>query len=447
MKESVLALILAASIGSSTVCADQNNPGATQVGLSGSDPSLTGVAAISSEAFLSSLGVNTHIDQGYSADSYVAPLRYLGIRNIRDGERNISRSIMLHRQAGILVDLVGGDVRGLISTARILAEAGALLSVEGPNEPNNFPITYNGRQGGGTSSSWSPVAELQRDLYSAVKKDPILKNYPVFHVSEAGAEPDNVGLQFLTIPAGAGTLFPDGTQYADFANPHNYVIGTANGYVDNQAWWAADPTLNSHWDGLYVEYGRTWKRRFEGYSNNQLQTLPRVTTETGWDSAANPGGERIQGAILVNTYLAQFKRAWRYTFIYELRDNEGGGGHQGLYNEDWTPKLSATYIHNLTSILADGSPNSSPGTLDYSLANAPATVHDLLLQKSNGTFELVVWGEQVSGSNNIIVNLGRSHTSVKIYDITVGTTPTQALTNVTSFLLTLSDHALVVELN
>ena len=456
MKKSQLMLVLGVSIGSSSLCADQNSLGGTSQGgaeagqvsqLSAPTPSLTGVVALSSNTFLSSLGVNTHVDQGYNADSYVGPLRYLGIRNIRDGQRNISRCIMLHRQTGILVDLVGSDVIGLINTARILAETGALLSVEGPNEPNNFPITYKGRQGGGTTSSWMPVAELQMDLYSAVKNDPTLKQYPVFHVSEAGAETDNVGLQFLTIPAGAGALFADGTQYADYANPHNYVSGTANGYVDNQAWWAADPTLNSHWDGLYVEYGRTWKRHFEGYSNSQLQALPRVTTETGWDTSANPGGERIQGTILVNTYLAQFKRGWRYTFIYELGDNEGGSGHQGLYHEDWTPKLSATYIHNLTSILVDDLSNPNLGKLDYSIANAPATVHDLLLQKGNGVFELVVWGEQVSGSNNVIVNFGRTHASVKIYDITAGTVPIQALTNVTSVPLTLSDHAVVVELD
>ena len=53
-----------------------------------------------------------------------------------------------------------------------------------------------------------PVAELQRDLYSAVKRDPVLKHYPVFNVSEGGAQTENVGLQFLTIPKGAGTFFP-----------------------------------------------------------------------------------------------------------------------------------------------------------------------------------------------------------------------------------------------
>jgi len=403
----------------------------------------TGVAAISADTFLSSLGVNTHVDQGYNAGSYVLPLRYLGVRNIRDSARNLFSSIMLHQQTGVQINLLGADVNDLIIAAKTLAKAGALLSIEGPNEPNNFPITYNGQQGGGTGS-WLPVAQLQRDLYSAVKNDPELKQYPVFHVSEAGAETDNVGLQFLKIPAGAETLLPDGTQFADYANAHNYVSGVRGGYLDNQAWQAADPTLNSHWDGLYGEYGRTWKKHFRGYSNAELETLPRVTTETGWD-AANPDQERTQGTVLVNTYLAQFKRGWRYTFIYELGEGEGGGGNQGLYHNDWTPKLAATYIHNLTSILADNVHVATPEKLDYSIANAPSTVHDLLLQKSGGVFELVVWGEQVTGANNITVNFGSTHPNVTIYDTTVGTTPIQILNNVNSVPLTISDHALIIE--
>ncbi|MFX5660750.1 hypothetical protein ABTE05_20505, partial [Acinetobacter baumannii] len=82
-----------------------------------------------------------------------------------------------------------------------------------------------------------------------------------------------------------------------------------------QAWQAADPTLNSRWDGLFGEYGVTWKKRYQGYSRADLLTLPRVTTETGWD-APDPTSEDVQGKTLVNTYLAQFKRGWSYTFIY-----------------------------------------------------------------------------------------------------------------------------------
>jgi hypothetical protein len=409
-----------------------------------SDQGQDGVVAASSDTFLSSLGVVTHGDQGYDAKAYVRPLQYLGVRNIREGERNLSGSIMLHQQTGIRVDLAGPDVKGMISAARILASSGALLSLEGPNEPGNFPVEYEGQRGGKTDS-WLPVARLQRDLYKAVKDDPVLKLYPVFHVSEGGAEADNVGIQFLTIPKGAGTLMPDGTRFADYANPHNYVTGNCHRYVNNQAWQAADPTLNSCWDGLFVEYGRTWKRGYMGYTEAQLQSLPRVSTETGWDSVSDPGGEDVQGKVLVNTYLAQFARGWRYTFIYELGDGEGGSGNQGLFHKDWTTKLAATYIHNLTSILADESLLFHPGSLTYSIKDRSETVHDLLLQKSNGIFELVVWGEQVDGKNNIVLRFATVRPMVEVYDVTLGVAPIQTLYNVTDVPLSVSDHALIIK--
>ena len=266
-------------------------PGILQVGsanadgdsasqVSNPDPNPSPVRAASSAIFLSSLGVNTHVDQGYNPVPYVEMLRYTGIRDIRDGTRNTPGYVMLHEETGVRVDIVGIDVSGFMAAAKALAKADALLSLEGPNEPNNFPIIYHGQRGGG-ESSWVPVAQLQRDIYGTVKSDPLLKRYPIFHVSEGGAEEENVGLQFLTIPKGAETLFPEGTQYADYANPHNYVIGTAGTYEDNQAWHAADPVAGRCWDGLYGEYGKTWNKGFAGYPNKELETLPKVSTETG----------------------------------------------------------------------------------------------------------------------------------------------------------------------
>jgi len=94
------------------------------------------------------------VDQGVNAASYVGPLRYLGVRNVRDGDRNGIGLIMLHQEAGALVDLLGGDVVELIAMAKSLADAGALLSIEGPNEPNNFPIRYNGQPGGAPAAGF-----------------------------------------------------------------------------------------------------------------------------------------------------------------------------------------------------------------------------------------------------------------------------------------------------
>lgn len=409
----------------------------------------TGVQAVAAGAFVSSLGVDSHIAQGYSYINYIAGLQYTGIRNIRDGAGNIASEVALHQATGALVDMISECAfSNDLPAAQQLAAAGALLSIEGPNEPNNFPITYNGQAGGGTGT-WLPVAQCQQALYSGVKASPALGQYPVFTVSEVGAEVDNVGLQFLTIPSGAGTTMPAGTRYADYANCHNYVIGNAGTYIDNQAWQAADYQPNS-WpgDGLYGEFGGfTWLKHYAAYTIPQVQVLPRVTTETGWDSVNNPGGEPVQGKVLTNTYLAQFKRSWSYTFIYELVDGEGSTGNQGLYHSDHTPKLAATYLHNLTTILADPSTLANPGLLNYTIPNQPATVHDLLLQKSSGTFELVVWGEQVSGSNSVAVSLGATYGTVNVYDITSGTAPVQALSNVSAVSLSLSDHALVLEIH
>jgi hypothetical protein len=406
-----------------------------------------GAVAVSADSFLNSLGVIPHIDQGVSGASYIAPLRYLGVRNIRDGVRNSSQVELIQRETGVRLDLFcQGGLDVCLATARKLAKSGALMAIEGPNEPNNFPIVYDGQTGGGMGS-WVPVARFQEALYEAVKSDPNLRDYPVFAVSESGAEIDNVGLQFLTIPADANAALPEGTRFADYANTHNYVSSTRSLYLDNQAWNAADPALNGPWDGVFGNYSITWRYHFQGYPSDRLQTLPRVTTETGWDSVSGIGGERTQGTVLVNTYLAQFKRGWRYTFIYQLRDGEGGSGNQGLFHSDSTPKLAATYIHNLTSVLADDRPIGSPGHLNYSIVNQSATVHDLLLQKSSGAFELVIWDENVRGNDSVTVNFGGTYGTINVFDVTVGTSPAQTLKNVGSIALTLNDHALIVEVS
>ena len=347
---------------------------------------------------------------------------------------------------------INGNIEASLAEYETLAAAGALLAAEGPNEPNNWKVTYKGATSSNKTSL--PIAQFQKDLYAAVKASPKLAGIPVFHSSESGgSQPDNCGLQFLTIPKGAGTLMPDGTKFADYANTHNYVCDHLKGMTeDNIAWNAEDPTLKGKWDGLYVEYGHTWwGKGFDGYPKDQLEKLPRVTTETGWSTAAGSGGhssaisEEEQGKLFLNLYLAAYKRGWSYTFVYMLRDSKGQGAW-GFVRNDYTHKLSATYLHNMTTILADKPSSSKPGKLNYTLPNKPATVHDLLMQKSDGTFELAVWGEQVKGSNDINVNLGATYASVKVYDPTVGTAPVRTLAKVRSVPLTLSDHALIVEI-
>jgi len=354
----------------------------------------------------------------------------------------------MHKQAGVKVVLTrsgpnDSSIASLISMSKELAGQGALLAMEGPNEPNNWAVTYQGQKSGG-NSTFLPVAKWQAAFYAAVKGDPILKTYSVFHTSEAGgSEPDNVGLQFLTIPSGAGTLMPDGTQYADYANVHNYICRQPH-LIDNMAWTNADPVFHGWTDAIYVEYGKTWRKGFTGYSNGDLEKLPRVTTETGWVTGGPKGlTQEQQSRLYLNLYLAQFARGFKHTFIYMLRDAGGSDAGYGIVEGNYHPKKSATYLHNLTTILSDPGIE-KPGRLGYTIPNHPATVHDLLLQKSDGTFELVVWDEQASGSDDVKVELERESPLVIVCDPTVGTEPVQTVENSRSISLTLSDHPVVI---
>lgn len=413
--------------------------------------------AIPVNDFLNSIGVNSSISRrGETLQNTINCVKYSGFRWFRVGyEGNIPTSdlIELHNQTGASFSyglLSGGnDLQRLLNEAKQLALAGALLALEGNNEPNYWGITYQGETGG-RDLSWIPVAKLQRDLYSSVKNDPLLKDYPVWSISENGAETDNVGLQFLTIPEGANTLMPTGTKYADYANCHNYIVHSVwPGVHDNQTWIASDPGPDCKVDGLYVNYGLTSNKKFTGYSVTELLTLPRVTTETGVTIGRYGVTEELQGKLFMNMYLSQFKRGWSFTAIYLLRDRTDESGNQqfGFYKPDYTPRKSAEYLHNLTTILADENSILSPGFLNYSLPSQPATVHEMLMQKSNGRFYLVVWGEQYTGgSNNVLINLGDSFPSVKIYDPITGTTAIQNLSDVSSVTLTISDHPQIIEI-
>ncbi|MEN6307509.1 MAG: glycosyl hydrolase [Anaerohalosphaeraceae bacterium] len=427
----------------SAVAASENNHG------------ITPCMAVSANDFLNSIGLCSAVSvRGENLLSTLKAVRYLGIRWIRAGYESgipIADLIEAHKRTGVRFSyglMSGGtDLGKLLEGARQLALVGALLALEGNNEPNNWGITYQD-QTGGKDVSWMPVAALQQDLYTAVKSDPVLKDYPVWNISESGAESDNVGLQFLTIPKDAGCLMPDGTTYADYANCHNYMTHPSwAGLHDNQTWIAADPTSACRVDGLYGNHGLTWRKHFAGYSESALLTLPRVTTETGI-TLDDTITEQVQALLYMSVYLAQFKRGWKHTSVYLLRDRSDEAGNQtfGFYKPDYTPRLAAKYLHNLTTILADKQSISTPGRLDYSIANQPATVHDLLLQKHDGTFCLAVWGERFTGGeDNITIKLAGPRASINIYDPTKDTSPVQTLTQTDSIPLELSNHPVVVE--
>ena len=422
---------------------------------------MTSVQAVGAVDFLNSMGAVSSVSRrGQTVDGTIACVRYTGLRWLRGGfEDNapVEDFIRLHRETGVRMcyGLLSGktDLDRLLNETRQLANAGALLSIEGLNEPNNWGVTYQGERGGGRSDSWMAIARLQRDLYNGVKSDPVLKNYPVWMLSENGAQTDNTGLQFLVIPEGANTLMPAGTKYADYACCHNYVTHPSwPGLHDNQTWLSSLPGKACPVDGLYGNYGLTWLKKFQGYSDKELETLPRVTTETGISISEKDGGvtEELQARLFLNLYLSQFKQGWKHTAIYLLKGRANEPAHESyaFYTLDYKPKQAAHYLHNFTSILADEKIVKSPGQLAYFIPEQPATTHDLLLQKSNGRFMLVIWGERFGsgGADRITVQFGNKIKQIDVYDPVIGQKPFGKYQKTNSIELEVSDHPVILEI-
>ena len=194
--------------------------------------------------------------------------------------------------------------------------------------------------------------------------------------------------------------------------------------------------------------------------------MPFIMSETGFNDCQTCGGSYAgdplsNAAYTVNLLLDAFKAGSKLTDLYELFDQpnpaaaQAGGmeSHWGLFNSDGTPKPSAMALRGLMSIIGDCGASSatfpSCGTVNYSLSGLPGSGQSLLVQKSNGTYDLIVWNDQnvMAGDttvNNVSVHLGGNY-AYNVYDPLVGTTAQQSGAG-SSLTVQVSDHPVVIEL-
>jgi hypothetical protein len=290
-----------------------------------------------------------------------------------------------------------------IPALRALANDGILLGMEGPNEPDNQPVTWNGVTGGGgggaaCTGSWNTVAQFQAAAYAAFKADSTLKNYPVFHLTFGGGACDNAGIQWIRlpdpIPSGVISSGLSGGQiFADRASLHNY--SNQLGLMNNQ--W--DMTLQAmdtgHGEGFYNDYVHTWKSRHRGYTTAQAPAVPvGIASEWGGNSGTN---ETQRGSDLINGYVEHFIAGEQLSSWYSMVDNDGGyPNSQGIFyapvrGAQAQPKLAATWLHNFTTILDDTTSNFTLKSTNWSISGCPvggtanvSVCHGLLLQTSDG---------------------------------------------------------------
>jgi hypothetical protein len=397
------------------------------------------------------IGVNTHMiynDGAYAkVDNVIQDLRFLGISYIRDvlpgsdsvpalvGRDALRRIIYDHVKLNILFPS-GWDAKS-VSWLRSLEAGvpGAIASIEGYNEINNFPVKYEGQTG--------PAAAKrgQEALYTTIKSDAVLGHVPVV---------DMTGFEMIR-----DSSFSYGATLTGFADVMNIHAYSQNGAQPR--YW-----INPARPELYKNIGAE---------------LPKVLTEFGYSSRPEIGwgfigvDERTQAKGILNGIFDAARSGYDRLYIYELLDEKPDADmkelefHFGLFTFSNDPKLAAKAIRNLTSILADANNpgpeatnGSSPDTsisVGVDVPDPDNPVYSLVLTKRNGARLLAVWREppfwdRANGralEEQLIqakATFGRTCGSIRSYDVLVSGNPVSTSSG-DSVSIALGDHVKLVE--
>ncbi len=189
-------------------------------------------------------------------------------------------------------------------------------------------------------------------LYIMVKADPRLGKVPVFDLTGAPQGSPRIGdyVNEHLYPNAAGNPLPD---YATRLPPGTPKVITEIGSF----------SLPSDWPS-----GKAW-----------------------WGSPSMLGvDERTQAKSILNIFAAAlWGNAYR-VYVYELLDEgvsvKDATMHFGLFRADNSPKPAAVAVRNLLARLGDATVASDPIAIE-----APASVHHIVLRKSDGSLIVAIW--------------------------------------------------------
>ena len=404
-------------------------------------PSPTSAAleqAKKSDAFIDSIGVNTHYGNAifiggnaYANPAIDAKLGNLGIRHLRDHTYNdtgLARIDSLFATYGIQTTLILGETtRTPADLVTLLKYHPAYTGIEGLNEPDFNPRSWNGFTDVPANNDYSGTRAFQNDLYAAVKADPLTQSRLIL----SPAMGDTAKTQFL------------GAINYDVAAMHSYPV-------------AREPTFNLD----------THKSRLDAFRD---LNKPLMSTETGYYNQPAPDTgsipENVAGKYMLRLYGEYFNRNIARTYLYELADQGSDTTEReqnfGLLRFDMTEKPAYTATKNLIDLLKEPSaPAFDPSQLDYTLTSSSSlsTVHRTLLQKSDGRFYLLLWNE-VAGYNRFseteltvapipaTLTFGSSWAEIKTYLPNDSASAAATLLNTNTLNLNILDKLTIVELN
>ena len=152
------------------------------------------------------------------------------------------------------------------------------------------------------------------------------------------------------------------------------------------------------------------------------------------------------------------------TFLYELLDAYAPGSRQGddgfgLFDYTGAPKLAATALHNVTTLLQDAGTGPVSSTVPaFTLSGLPATARTMTIQKTDGSTWVALWAEPqiwdmnagteiAAPSSTVTLTTGATHTALAVFDPLVGTTAIAAASDALSISATLTDHPILIRLS
>lgn len=362
----------------------------------------TGEQAVSSDAFVNSMGVNVHLWWGpyLNFPAVQSALTGLGVRHIRDGMVWVSWGTGYYDKlnalaaAGVHSTLVTALDQDPAKIATYIKFVPSLEAIEAPNEPNV----------GQRNITWvAPVRAFQQALYTAVRGNAANANVTVLGPAVAYTDAAYGVL---------GNLSP----YLDAGNVHDYFGGNA----PDIAW------ISARMGGAAAVSG----------------SKKIVATETGYCTANGNQGvtESAMGKYIPRAFFEQFNAGITRTLEFELIDENSNlnsfWSQCGLLRYNFTPKPAYTALKNLIVLLRDQTPVAARTSLAYTLLGNTAAVHHMLLQKNDGTLYLAMWlNSSVFDQSKhlaisvapqpVAINFGTAVTSLQAYtfDAAGGLTP------------------------
>jgi hypothetical protein len=387
--------------------------------------------------FINSIGVNTHLnyfDRIYGNFSLVtSELKSIGILHLRDGIhlQNADYNSALYGRWEALGDLgirfdavfdprsnLGPLNSALLDEIETLSGR-TIESIEGPNE---MDISEE--------SDWPSIDRTyQGELYTAVRSIKGLNSIRVLgpslafasnssKIGDLSGQLDNGNLH--PYPAGKipSTVFPDQIDLGKIVCDSKGIVFTESGYHN---------AINEHNDQPGVSEAAAAKY------------IPRL-------------------------FLEDFAHGVSRTYLYEFMDEAPEPGltnpqmHWGLIRANGSEKAAFIALKNLIAELNDKTKTADLQPLAWSISPDDAQIHHVLLQKSDGTYDLVLWQEVSSydlqrhtdinnSALSAAITLERAAHNITIYDPVTQAEPVHTWNDVKSVPLEIPDYPIVVELS